>query len=383
MRRIEGAWLDRAATRTVCTALESAGHRALFVGGCVRNALLQTCVSDIDIATDARPCRVTEIMKDQGFRVVPTGIDHGTVTVVAGAIAHEITTFRKDVKTDGRRAVVRFSTDITEDACRRDFTMNALYADMRGRVIDPIGGLADLAMRRLRFIGMPEERIREDYLRILRFFRLHAWYGDPDKDLDEKALTACTALQAGLDDLPRERIGAEMRKLLLAPDPGPAVAAMERSGILTRLLPGAAARALPLMLRHETDLMLAPSFSRRLAVIGGKNMEAMLRLSRADLQALDRLRVGLGSAEGIAVFAYRHGAEAAVDRGIAAAALAGRPLPKSLPEEARRGASQTFPVTAADLMPQLRGAALGAKLRELETRWIASDFTQTRDQLLT
>ncbi|MEM9523408.1 MAG: CCA tRNA nucleotidyltransferase [Pseudomonadota bacterium] len=383
MRRIEGAWLDRAATRSVCTALENAGHQVFFVGGCVRNALLRTCVSDIDIATDARPDRVTEIMKGEGFRVVPTGIDHGTVTVLVDAVAHEITTFRKDVGTDGRRAVVRFTTDITADARRRDFTMNALYADMRGRVTDPVGGLADLTMRRLRFIGLPEERIREDHLRILRFFRLHAWYGDPDRGLDEAALMACKALQGSLDSLPKERIGAEMRKLLLAPDPGAAVAAMEWSGILTRLLPGAAAGALPLMIRHEADLGLAVSFPRRLAVIGGRNAQTMLRLGKADLRMLDRLRAGLESAEGAAVFAYRHGAGMALDRGVVAAALAGRSISKNLSEEATRGASQIFPVGAADLMPRLRGAALGAKLKELETRWIASDFEQTREQLLT
>ena len=177
---LAGNWLAHPGTQGLCKALEAAGYRALFVGGCVRNAILGVPVADIDLATDATPDVVTRVAEGAGFKVIPTGIDHGTVTVVASGLPHEVTTFRRDVETDGRRAVVAFSTRIEEDASRRDLTMNALYADATGLVIDPLGGLADTLARRVRFVGDPETRIREDYLRILRFFRFHAAYGDPE-----------------------------------------------------------------------------------------------------------------------------------------------------------------------------------------------------------
>ena len=265
--KISGPWLENPATQAVCAAFSAQGHLALFVGGCVRNALLDTPVADIDIATDALPKTVSEIAENAGFKVIPTGIEHGTVTVVAGGIPHEVTTFRRDVETDGRRAVVAFATRIEDDAMRRDFTMNALYAQADGTVIDPLGGLPDLLARRLRFVGDAEARIREDYLRILRFFRFHGWYGDATAGIDPEGLAACAALSAGIETLSPERVGAEMRKLLAAPDPGPSLAAMGQAGILLRVLPGADVRALPVLVHLEQDR--PPHWLRRLAVLGG------------------------------------------------------------------------------------------------------------------
>lgn len=241
--KISGDWIQHPGTQALCAALAAEGFRALFVGGCVRNALLGVPVADIDISTDALPETVTNIANRAGFRVVPTGLEHGTVTVLAHGEAHEVTTFRRDVETNGRHAVVAFSTDVTEDAARRDFTMNALYAESSGLVIDPLGGLPDLLARRLRFVGDAEARIREDYLRILRFFRFHAVYGDPEGGLDAEGYAACAANAEGIDELSRERVGAEMRKLLGARDPAPSVAAMAQAGILARVLPGADSRA--------------------------------------------------------------------------------------------------------------------------------------------
>ena len=165
--------------QTICAALEGAGHAAFFVGGCVRNAVMGVAASDVDIATDATPDRVMDIAKAAGMRAVPTGVEHGTVTLVTLGVPFEVTTFRKDVATDGRRAVVAFSSDMDADARRRDFTMNALYADRHGWVHDPVGGLPDAQARRVRFIDDPVQRIREDYLRTLRFCRFSAWYADP------------------------------------------------------------------------------------------------------------------------------------------------------------------------------------------------------------
>ncbi|CAN0587043.1 unnamed protein product, partial [Ectocarpus sp. 12 AP-2014] len=197
-----------------------------------------------------------ELARVAGLKPVPTGIDHGTVTVVADHDPFEITTFRRDVETDGRRAVVAFADTLDEDAKRRDFTMNALYARIDGTVIDPLGGLPDLRARRVRFIGDATDRIREDYLRSLRFFRFHAWYGNPDNGMDSDALAAIASHLDGLESLSRERVGAEMVKLLAARDPAPAVAAMRATGVLGRLLPGADDRALAPLIHLEDVLGL-------------------------------------------------------------------------------------------------------------------------------
>ncbi|WP_151718900.1 CCA tRNA nucleotidyltransferase [Gemmobacter serpentinus] len=378
--RIEDDWITRGGTQALCRALSQTGHRALFVGGCVRNALLGVPVSDIDLATDALPETVSDIAKKAGFKVVPTGIAHGTVTVIAGGIPHEVTTFRRDVQTDGRRAVVAFSGQIEEDAKRRDFTMNALYAEADGTVIDPLGGLPDLLARRLRFVGDAETRIREDYLRILRFFRFHAWYGDPDHGIDAEGLAACAALSAGIETLSAERIGAEMRKLLAAPDPGPAVAAMAQAGILAHVLPGADHRALAPLVHLEADL--PPRWLRRLAVLGGEDPSDIWRLSRAESRDFGLLRDASREDGSAAVLGYRLKSHLAADAILARAAMIGAPPPPGWQGEVARGADARFPVGSADLMPALTGAALGARLKELEQLWFASDLRATRQDLL-
>lgn len=374
--KVAGAWLNQPGTQALCAALSEDGHQALFVGGCVRNALLGVAVGDIDIATDALPEKVTDTAVRAGFRVIPTGIDHGTVTVIAGDIPHEVTTFRRDVETDGRRAVVAFSTEIAEDAARRDFTMNALYARADGEVIDPLGGLPDLLARHIRFVGEPEARIREDYLRILRFFRFHAHYGDPDGGIDAEGLAACAALSAGLETLSAERVTAETRKLLAAPDPAPAVAAMAQAGVLSRLLPGADPQGLAPLVHLEGAA--APRWQRRLAVLGG-SLEH-LRLSRAENVTMTALRDEIGSSHTPAALAFLHGATPATDIILLRAALLS-PAPANWQEDVARGATARFPVSAADL-PDLSGPALGARLKSLRAQWLASDLSLTQGQLL-
>lgn len=378
--KIAGDWLDHPGTQALMQALESAGHKALFVGGCVRNALLGEPVSDVDISTDAIPETVTTIAEAGGFKPIPTGIDHGTITVVAEGKPHEVTTFRRDVETDGRRAVVAFSDRIEEDAQRRDFTMNALYADRLGQVIDPLHGLPDLQARRVRFVGDPETRIREDYLRILRFFRFHAAYGDPEEGLDPEGLAACAALAEGLDGISKERITTELRKLLTARDPAPAVAAMAQSGILTRILPGADHRTLAPLVHLEGDH--EPRWERRLAVIGGTTNGKELRMSRAEERRVETLRQVASSPHTLAALGSVHGFRLGLDAALVRAASLGTPLPTEWEEEVERGSYTPFPVTAFDLMPALQGEALGAKLDELYERWLASDLTLTREDLL-
>jgi poly(A) polymerase len=377
---VAGDWLTHPGTQSLCAVLEEAGFKALFVGGCVRNALLGVPVADVDLSTDARPETVSNLAEKAGFKVVPTGIEHGTVTVIVDSIPHEVTTFRRDVETDGRRAVVAFSARIEEDAQRRDLTMNALYADRRGKVIDPLGGLSDLLARRVRFVGDPETRIREDYLRILRFFRFHACYGDPDGGLDADGLAACAAFSAGLETISRERIGAEMRKLLAARDPAPAVAAMAQAGVLALVLPGADHRALaPLV---HLDAAHPPHWLRRLAVLGGESAEDALRLSRHEARDLVLMREAIGGTASPAALGWRLGTELATDAVLAKAAVLTIEPPNGWRPEVERGASATFPITAADLMPAHEGAALGAKLAGLQAEWLASDLRLTRDELL-
>ncbi len=378
--KITGPWIDAPPTQSLCAALEAAGFQALFVGGCVRNAALDLPVADIDIATDARPETVSDIAEKAGFKVVPTGIDHGTVTVIAGGIPHEVTTFRRDMETDGRRAVVAFSTRIEEDAARRDFTMNALYATRDGRVIDPLGGIADLRARRLRFVGDADARIREDYLRILRFFRFHAIYGDPEGGIDAEGLAACARHATGIAGLSAERIGAEMRKLLVAADPGPAVAAMQAAGVLAQVLPGGDARALPVLLHLEAGC--PPRWQRRLAVLGGADVAEGWRLSRAESRDFRNIRDALGDLSAPAVLGFRLGATLAGDVILARAALLETPPPPGWQADIARGAASRFPVKPADLMPALQGPALGARLKELEARWLASDLRLDKPVLL-
>ncbi|MFY0693023.1 MAG: CCA tRNA nucleotidyltransferase [Paracoccaceae bacterium] len=380
MTRLNASWVTQPATRKVTRAFDASGYQIFFVGGCVRNALLDSKVADIDLATDATPEQMTEIGRQAGLRTVPTGIDHGTITFVVEKIPFEVTTFRTDVSTDGRRATVAFSTSLEEDARRRDFTMNALYATPDGEIRDPVGGLEDLNRRHVRFIEDPRRRITEDYLRILRFFRFHAWYGDPQEGLDPEGLAACAELAEGLDNLSRERIGSEMRKLLSANDPAPSVASMEISGVLAHVLPGADARVLTRLVHLEAAM--PPSWQRRAAALGGEDPSERWRLSRADTRMLATLREQTGSAQGLAAIAFRHGAEIARDTALIRAATFEQPLPAGMEKDIDAGAGAVFPVTAADLMPDLEGPELGRRLKELEEHWIASGFSLSREDLL-
>ncbi|MFM2350623.1 MAG: hypothetical protein RIR04_1589 [Pseudomonadota bacterium] len=378
--KITGDWLTRPATQALCAALQAGGHRIFFVGGCVRNALLGEAVGDLDLATDALPEQVIHLVEAAGFKAIPTGIDHGTLTVLAGGIPHEITTFRHDVQTDGRHAVVSYSTDLAQDAARRDFTMNALYADPAGEVIDPLGGLPDLLAHRLRFVGEPAQRIREDYLRILRFFRFSATYGDPALGMDAEGLAACAELADGIGSLSRERIGAEMRKLLSARDPAPALASMAASGVLRHILTGADPRYVAPLVHLEAGA--PPHWPRRLVVLGGQDWADALRLSRSEQGLMARLREQIGGTLSPAALGWKLGAQAGADAVLARAALLESPLPAQWHADVARGASSRFPVNAADLMPALAGPALGAKLAELESLWLASDLRLSREDLL-
>ena len=257
--------------------------------------------------------------------------------------------------------------------------MNALYADRRGQVLDPLGGLPDLLARRLRFVGEAQARIREDYLRILRFFRFYAWYGDPQQGPDAEALAACAALSEGIDGLSRERIGAEMRKLLAAPDPAPALGSMAAAGVLARVLPGADSSALGPLVHLEAAEPVR--WLRRLAVIGGAGLAENLRLSRAENVTVAQIRDAIGSFATPAALGWEFGQNTATDAILARAAVLQSPLPPEWRAEVLRGAKARFPVKAADLS-DLQGPALGQRLKLLQTRWLDGDLRPTKAALL-
>ena len=378
--KIAGDWIANADTQRLLQVMDGAGHRALFVGGCVRNAVLGIAVNDIDIATTALPKTVTNLAKNAGFRVIPTGIAHGTVTVTTESISHEVTTFRRDIETDGRHATVAFSTSIHQDAARRDFTMNALYADAAGYVIDPLGGLPDVLSRRVRFVGDPSTRIREDYLRILRFFRFYAVYGEPNLGIDAEGLAACAANADRISGLSPSRIGGEMRKLLAAADPTLSVSSMAQAGVLARILPGADPAGLGPLVHFEAGL--PPRWQRRLAVIGGQNIVKNLCLTRGETVSVGHVRDEIGSGLTAAALGWRLGCVNAQDVILCRAALLQIPLLPDWQQQIDRGARAIMPVMAADLMPGLTGPALGRKLRQIEQRWLESDLTLSHAQLL-
>lgn len=380
MTMVSGSWLTGQNTVRLFDLFAKHSFQLLCVGGCVRNSLLGLPISDIDMATDAHPQDVIRLAEGAKLRVIPTGIEHGTVTVISGGTAFEITTFRRDVETNGRHANVAFAHTHSEDAKRRDFTINALYAGRDGKVLDPVGGLPDIAAQHLRFIGDAEARIAEDYLRILRFFRFNAWYGDPEGGIDAEGLAACAAGADGLDALSAERIGAEMIKLLSAPDPAPAVAAMQASGVLARVMPGAEAAALAVLVHFEGSR--APVWTRRALALGGEPVKDRWRLSKVDAETLHQGFEALGCDTKPTELAYKHSADLARDVILVRAASLQQPPEPGFENGLTNAAAATFPVKAADLMPDLQGPELGARLKELEARWIASGFTLTKDDLL-
>ena len=377
----ETPFLNNPAAQRLCRLLEAADHAALFVGGCVRNAILGLPATDIDIATDALPERVIQIVQAAGCRAVPTGLAHGTVTVILAERPFEVTTFRRDVATDGRRAVVAFSEKIDDDARRRDFTMNAVYADRHGVIVDPLDGLPDLRAGRVRFIEDAGLRIREDYLRTLRFFRFHASYGAPGSGWDADALAGIAANLDGLDRLSAERVGGEMTKLLSAPDPAPAVAVMAQTGVLAHVLPGADPRLVAPLVHLEETLGISPDPMARLAALGGDDVVKRLRLSRADQKRLGMICTHSVSALGSKAIGYSAGMRAGTGAVLLRAAMSDTPADPAWIVEISEGSKAVFPIRANDL-PHLQGKTLGEGLAILKSEWLASNLAKSKNELL-
>jgi len=374
--------------------LNSQGEEARVVGGAVRNALLRLPVDELDIATTAVPDEVVRRVEGAGWKTVPTGIEHGTVTVLIGGRPFEVTTLRRDVETYGRKAKVVFGRDWVADAERRDFTINALSLSVEGKVHDYVGGLADLATHRVRFIGDPAQRIAEDYLRILRFFRFHAWYGQGTPD--PAGLDACIRARGGIETLSRERVRTELLKLMLAPHATPTLALMSETGLLGSVLGGVALLAsFENMVKVEAAAGFEADAVRRLGALSvwiaedGERLAQRLRLSNADAERLGALerwwQISPAAGEHFArTLLYRLGAQHFVDQVLLAwsrsAAGAVHREWRALAEMPQTWTAPEFPLRASDFIARglAPGPALGAAMRSAETSWIAADFPADR-----
>lgn len=389
--RISAPWLKERPLAQVLDLLNRDHQEARVVGGAVRNALLGIPHGDIDIATTALPAEVMRRAAAAGFKAVPTGFDHGTVTVVIEGKPFEVTTLREDVETFGRHATVRFGRDWARDAERRDFTMNALSLLPDGLVHDHVGGLADLKARRVRFIGDAATRIAEDYLRILRFFRFHAFYGEGHPDAE--GLHAAIVAREGLAQLSRERVRMELLKLLLAPRAVPALAAMAEAGLLGPVLGGVPHLAsFANMTKVEPACDLWPDAARRLAALGvwiaddAERLWQRLRLTNAEHRRLTsmatdwwRVSPAMGEAAARALI-YRLGPDDFTERVLLAwtrsDAGAADDAWRDLATLPQRWSAPEFPLRAADFMTRgvEKGPALGAALARVEEAWIAAGF---------
>lgn len=384
-------WMHVEGLRRLMNAIKAGGGEARLVGGCVRDALLGRVVGEVDLAVNLTPDKVSKILNSAGLKVVPTGIDHGTVTAVADHKGYEITTLRSDVETDGRRAKVAFTDDWQTDAARRDFTFNALYADADGKIYDYFNGRDDLAANHVRFIGDARARIQEDVLRILRFFRFYAWFGKGNPNQD--GLAACRDLANLIPQLSVERVWREVVKLLSAPNPLPAWILMKEQGILAYVLPEATdTERLKTLLETEKKYEVEPSPLLRLAALLPKDIKLAIsmaqRLKFARKEA-DKLKTLLALPERLAGHLdpvpfrralYEYGAEACYE---AVLLLPDQNLDRAL-ELAATWEKPIFPLQGGDMLKLglMPGPEVGAILKSVEEWWIERDFKPSRAECL-
>ena len=386
-------WLEREETKAVFDALSGDDIETRAVGGAVRDALLGLKVEEIDLATTALPERVLSLAAEAGLKAVPTGLEHGTVTVIANGVPFQVTTLRRDVETYGRHAKVTFTRSFEEDARRRDFTLNALYADSYGKVFDPLGGFDDLMQGRVRFIGGAEARIEEDFLRILRFFRFHAYYGRGE--MDAEGLRASVTLRDGLRQLSAERISGELKRILLAPRAISAIRALYEYGLLTEVL-GAVPRLsrFEAIAEIESVLELPSDAALRLAALtvfveeDAIRISHRLRLSNAerDTLALAARQLPVLSDERTAKRAlYRFGDKyrPALLLSWASSAPAEDVAWREAYALPDRWQPPMFPLRGSDLAALgFEGPAIGRALQRLEEHWLDGNFAANRETLL-
>ena len=331
MKRITADWLDSTASRTVCSVFANAGAEIFFVGGCVRNALMNLPVNDFDMATDANVRDIMKMMKAAGVKCSSALIRYGVITVTSEEIPYQVSTYRNP----GRG-------ELAKDAALRDFTMNALYADPDGNVIDPINGLADIKARRVRFIGNASDRIREDYLRSMRYFRFQALYGNPQHGFDDTAIEAIAANLGGISDIRHGRIAMELMKLLAVPNPTPAITVMDHCGLLDRILPDAEIEQFTHLVELERNEGISPCPVRRLVAIAPPDMEDYLLLKSKLLDKFEAMQELLATDQSLAEIKSSHGSEIAISMALLRFAVLLQPWCDTEMDDIRLGATAEF-----------------------------------------
>ena len=378
----ETKWLRNPSAQKLSKLYKSFGYQVLFVGGCVRNTILKMPVTDIDLATDAQPEEIIKIAKENNIRFVPTGLAHGTITLMIDNKNYQITTFRTDFDHDGRYAKVEFTESLLLDASRRDLTINALYCNHVGEVIDPLNGLDDIKKQKIKFIGNPNERIKEDNLRILRFFRFQAIYGNKNLEIDSIALEACHNHKSKLAALSKERITSELRKILSAPNPLEVIIKMNETGVLNELFQKVSIDSLEAYLKTEEKFKININWLGRLLSLQATQEEESLKLTRCEFKFLKQTKSAIENQIHVLEFSYYNGVENGKIYSILQNFRHNIILSKNLLNQINSLATKKFPITAKDLMPEIRGKKLGEALRSLEDRWIKSNFTLSKKDLL-
>lgn len=382
INKLENNWLNQPSAQCLSKAFKNYGHQALFVGGCVRNSILKVPVTDIDMATDALPETIIRISKENNFKFIPTGLTHGTITIIIDKIAYQITTFRSDIANDGRHAKVEFTTSLLLDASRRDLTINALYCDSNGKIIDPLNVLKDLNNRIIKFIGDPNKRIAEDYLRILRFFRFQAIYGNELLEINLPALNACREHKSQLATLSKERTTSELRKLFSSNNPTRTIIKMIDTGILNQLFESCSVNSFVSYIKAEKKYKIKINWIGRLLSLQGSNIEEVLTLTRRELKMIKYTKKAIKQNMPIFEFSYYNGMEYGIMYLLLQHGMKKTILNKISINKVSSIVTRKFPVTAKDLMPKLKGKKLGDELKKLESQWIKSDFTLNKNQLL-
>jgi poly(A) polymerase len=381
--------MTRPGTHRIMAALGAPEIDVRFVGGCVRNTILDRPVADIDIGTPENPAAVMRRLESAGIKVIPTGIDHGTITAVIDGQPFEVTTLRRDTACDGRHAVVEFTTDWNEDARRRDFTINAMSLRPDGTLFDPHGGVADARAGRVRFVGNPGDRIQEDYLRILRLFRFHAWYGRVP--LDKETLDACRTHAPGLAGLSAERIQQELAKLLAAPTPVAGVTAMIETGVARMVLPEVrpevrSVAPLAALIAIETSAAWVRRLAALIAPETATGIALRLKFSnsdRAHLELISKAEPTISSAGDLHRALHRLGKNVVIDRLLLNSARSGTSTPAFL-ADAGAWTEKRLPVGGEDVLALgvAAGPRVGALLQALEDWWIDAGFPSARAEVL-
>ena len=380
------AWLKSSTVKRIWKILSSNGAKVYFVGGCVRDTIQNRKIKDIDIATDSLPSEVVKMAREANLKVITTGYEHGSVSVVIEQECFEITTFRSDTITDGRHSKVSFSSNIVDDSQRRDFTMNAVYMTINGNIIDPISGMKDLIHGQVRFIGEPEKRIHEDYLRVLRYFRFLSIYDENLQSIDYDTVKACSNAVHSLKILSHNRVWGELQRILLADNPYLVLQVMLSYGILDQILPFATTEGLQRYLKIERKFESEFKEINRLAMLNisfVKDWAKNFPLKKEQKRWLERLLNNLKDSSSLRVKGYKYKKELAT---VAFAILKSKSvttLDKNDFAEIKLGSSRQFPVKSSDLIDCFCSSKeLGDELKRLKEVWFASDLELSRNELI-